>query len=113
MENNKIVVMPVNKAMQRLSSPEWLEAVSKRLLVTASMMSKDLVQEEVEEWKGYLSPYPEAAIDWAFRQYARTEAFFPFPSMILELCDAWEREHDETRSAAYRVRMARERDGKR
>lgn len=109
---NKIVVMQESKAMQRISSPDWLKAVGDQLLVAASMLSKDLTKDEVVKWKQLLSPYPKEAIEWAFDQYIRKAEFFPFPVNILELCETWGKEHDITQSAAYRTRMELEQDGK-
>jgi hypothetical protein len=50
---------------------------------------KDLTREEVDRWVMDLSGYRQEAIEFAFDNWRRNGNFFPVPSDILSLCDAW------------------------
>jgi hypothetical protein len=50
---------------------------------------KDLTTAEVDRWVMDLSGYRQEAIEFAFDNWRRNGNFFPVPSDILSLCDAW------------------------
>jgi hypothetical protein len=50
----------------------------------------ELSPEEIEHWHRDLSPFPIAAIDWAFDNWRRNGRFFPVYGDILDQVVTWE-----------------------
>jgi hypothetical protein len=50
----------------------------------------ELTDAEIEHWHKDLSPWPIAAIEWAFDCWRRNGRFFPVYGDILDLVTAWE-----------------------
>jgi hypothetical protein len=56
----------------------------------------ELTEEEIEHWHKDLSPFPIAAIEWAFENWRRNGRFFPVYGDILDQCIAWKPKEDYT-----------------
>ena len=109
MENpmdNKIVPTPGNSKISVQSSTDSLETAGKWLIVTASIMGKDLTEAEALVWKKLLAPYPAAKIDHAFRKHVENEVFFPKPAEILGLIREEMRNEQPTVGEIYRRQLA-------
>lgn len=75
-------IQPTSRKLDKIS--EWLQKMLDRFPAKGQISTS-----EIEDWYRDLSPYSEAAIDFAFEKM-RMGLFFPMNGQVIDLCMSYE-----------------------
>lgn len=77
-----------SNALTTMREQSPLPCLARNLLVTAQIMGKDLMPEEIEVWNELLKPYLDHELDYAFKNHLQHSNFFPKPAEIISFIDS-------------------------
>lgn len=78
-----------NSQIVKESRQQSAVVIANMLDRAASRASKELTEQDTEDWLEALEREPGPAIRWAFMEHMKLSEFFPKPAEILRLVSSW------------------------